>query len=974
MRTGGGVDDSAKIILDASRIPGIGNVFFLGPFVKRVSFTSQQRRALNLAWALFSENTVRRGDRVAVVGGGLCGLTVSSALLARGALVYLFDRNDDVLKLQRCATHRYVHPSINLWPSAPISASTTFPFFDWCEGECAEVSQLLYNEWFTYFRPKLSGLHLGCTITNFEDARDHANIQIDGSSSQQSFDKVIFALGFGEEAVLPGGLSGSYWEDDKLDSILDTFNGCIQVSGLGDGGLIETLRLLHSNFNKGRMIIDFAQELDNSGFGVKFLELEQSVSRHLHDEVTLSKILEENFFKLVADLPLGVREKLENSYRKDVSVELIGPLSPPYERNVAPIHQLLLAHAIKAGKVIVTPGKVVDNSGKPWIQVIGLPDREIDRKAYIARHGATQPLSRILSAAQIETLRAAQGALADYLLDAWGADMGEHCIANYPPFDRTSKYFANQRKSVAKSYIERCFNMRLKLGSRGDKVYYLVERVVGQHELGNPLPKSIFGIDTEVEDILVGDEYGADLASWGVVGRGGGRGRQSELAGGVNCLSYNDFIGAKAGNARGRVGGFVVNEHGNMLVLCARHVVSSDAGSTHIVSWPAGFELGILKRRHTSEQLFQELSILSSDIHSVENEIAVFRLAKGVGINVDSLPARENYPTDPIDALGGEAFVNGDIEGVVASIDATVCLKRRDGGMKIISGVTVVEIRGEAGGRGILSFGDSGSMVWDRRGCPLGIVIGGSGDKAFVAPLEKFLRLSGLRMARRSDILAWNAKNLPVSVRDSQTDVDILAIKRNVGASRSNIYRLSLLKRAIDVIISATALLFFAPVYLISSAIVTFESAGPAIVKYPMIGYRGKIFNLYKFRTFYWKGSRRINKRKVNSNFTSVGIFLIKTSLYELPMFFNVLMGDMSLVGPAPISIDKVQSYGKYFSTYCAVRPGMTGLSQINRLTANTIDSRVRLDVSYVKRSSLLNDFKIMMLSLVDLFFQKGVY
>ena len=124
-----------------------GRLFFLGPKVGRKSFASQQKRALNLMWALQKSGKIKSRDHVAIVGAGVSGVTAAFAARAMGCEVTVVERGDQPLHRQRATTHRKVHPTINWWPENELSPTTDFPFLNWHLGQCNLVMDLLEKEW-----------------------------------------------------------------------------------------------------------------------------------------------------------------------------------------------------------------------------------------------------------------------------------------------------------------------------------------------------------------------------------------------------------------------------------------------------------------------------------------------------------------------------------------------------------------------------------------------------------------------------------------------------------------------------------------------------------------------------------------------------------------------------------------------------------------------------------------------------------
>ncbi|HEX2938620.1 MAG TPA: sugar transferase [Ruminiclostridium sp.] len=194
------------------------------------------------------------------------------------------------------------------------------------------------------------------------------------------------------------------------------------------------------------------------------------------------------------------------------------------------------------------------------------------------------------------------------------------------------------------------------------------------------------------------------------------------------------------------------------------------------------------------------------------------------------------------------------------------------------------------------------------------------------------------------------------------------------------------LKRLFDIVLSALGIIILSPVFIIISIIIKATSPGPVFFKHKRIGYLGEDLEIYKFRSMvidadnFDKYFTPQQKKIFKDNFkleddpriTKIGKFLRKTSLDELPQLFNILKGQMSIVGPRPIVTDEIKKYGIYANTYFSVKPGLTGLWQVCGRSATTYEKRVLLDARYVHSLSLLNDLKIILKTFVVVITEKG--
>ena len=181
------------------------------------------------------------------------------------------------------------------------------------------------------------------------------------------------------------------------------------------------------------------------------------------------------------------------------------------------------------------------------------------------------------------------------------------------------------------------------------------------------------------------------------------------------------------------------------------------------------------------------------------------------------------------------------------------------------------------------------------------------------------------------------------------------------------------LKRSFDFTFALIGILFLSPIIILIYIIIKFESKGAAIFSHNRLGKDMVPIKVYKFRTMVENASEIFEnfteeqKKEYYTNFklendpriTKVGDFLRKTSLDELPQLFNILRGDMSIVGPRPIVEKEVDKYGKYADKFFSVMPGLTGYWQANGRSDTTYEERVQMDMYYIDNASFIMDIKI---------------
>lgn len=181
------------------------------------------------------------------------------------------------------------------------------------------------------------------------------------------------------------------------------------------------------------------------------------------------------------------------------------------------------------------------------------------------------------------------------------------------------------------------------------------------------------------------------------------------------------------------------------------------------------------------------------------------------------------------------------------------------------------------------------------------------------------------------------------------------------------------LKRVVDIVISLCGLIVFSPLLVILYILIRFNMGSPVIFKQPRPGYKGKIFNVYKLRTMSDKRDIHGELLPDSKRLTKLGEVIRKLSLDEIPQLFNVLKGDMSLVGPRPLLVKYLPYYREDERRRFAVRPGITGWAQVNGRNTVSWDSRFAYDVWYVENFSILLDIKILWMTLLKVFKSEGV-
>jgi lipopolysaccharide/colanic/teichoic acid biosynthesis glycosyltransferase len=192
-------------------------------------------------------------------------------------------------------------------------------------------------------------------------------------------------------------------------------------------------------------------------------------------------------------------------------------------------------------------------------------------------------------------------------------------------------------------------------------------------------------------------------------------------------------------------------------------------------------------------------------------------------------------------------------------------------------------------------------------------------------------------------------------------------------------YNRSWLKRVFSYVLTIPGLIIISSLLLLIALAIKLDSPGPVLFRHKRVGLDGKIFDIYKFRSMYHNADQVIHiaqirayaegklneaegvKLKDDPRITKVGRILRSTSLDELPQLFNVLKGDMVLVGPRPVPVYEVELYKLWHSERLSTLPGITGLWQISGRSYVSFDEQLRLDIRYIRTQSIWLDIKILL-------------
>ncbi|WP_125152715.1 sugar transferase [Clostridium rectalis] len=195
------------------------------------------------------------------------------------------------------------------------------------------------------------------------------------------------------------------------------------------------------------------------------------------------------------------------------------------------------------------------------------------------------------------------------------------------------------------------------------------------------------------------------------------------------------------------------------------------------------------------------------------------------------------------------------------------------------------------------------------------------------------------------------------------------------------------IKRFLDIILSLLGIILLSPIFLILFIWIKLDSKGPALFRQVRVGLNGNEFVIFKFRTMIVNADKNrkleinpedignfVFQSKEDNRITKVGVFLRKSSLDEIPQLFNVLIGNMSLVGPRPEIPDVVKYYTKEYKQRLLVPPGITGLAQISGRGEIELQKTIQYDLKYIQNFSLWLDIKILCKTVFSVLRKEGAF
>jgi tetratricopeptide (TPR) repeat protein len=394
---------SSRQLLQHMEVGGSSGLFVLGSLERRVTLYSQQVRALNLAWSLFTEHRLKKGDRVLVVGGGGAGLTFAAGAARLGAKVSVLERGSGVLSTFQGNHTRWLHPHIYDWPQEGAEQEDAgLPLMNWQAGSAGDVASHLQKEWAVIEREH--GIQVWTQVSDIQRALGRGpphDFTWNAPGFQHGqFEVVVFAVGFGPERQLEGVASPLYWKDDDLHQAESGSH--ILVSGIGDGGLVDLFRSRFQNFRHEHFVQEWLSDLD--------LKATREALLAIGREVQQQRLSGHELYRRYQEVPVPpeLDQRMRQKLRAGVRVELNGMEAHPLGGQACVLNLFIASRLLVVGEIPYHRGALqVSPAGRRYEVTVGHgKPRNFDR--VIVRHGPQSTLEQHFSGHEqhLEQLRA----------------------------------------------------------------------------------------------------------------------------------------------------------------------------------------------------------------------------------------------------------------------------------------------------------------------------------------------------------------------------------------------------------------------------------------------------------------------------------------------------------------------------------------------------------------------------------------
>ena len=377
------IDDRWRSIIKYTRLPKADGVYIVGSFARSVTVYSQQVRALNVVDALCGMGHLSHATRVAVVGGGIAGITCATALVTIGTPVVVYEKELNLIPLQFDSDKRYLHPHIYDWPLTSVNdVDARLPVMNWTANFASQVAGVLKKEWENVKgnAPEETGV-VHSEVRALERVENRWSVST--ADATDAFDVVLVCVGFGVEPLRDE--SYPYWADLPLNDPAVHSQRWL-ISGAGDGALTDLMRLCITNFTHRdtlRLVVDAIESHDP--------EYIPQLRRRVTQGIVGARLFD--------GLPIAAIAKVVTLRKDTVSLnareeEIFGSENRPPRSAV--LNRLITQFLIAAGTVKLQPGRFQERMGKrPDYQVrFSEPDDTLSFGDVLVRHGPDGPFGK----------------------------------------------------------------------------------------------------------------------------------------------------------------------------------------------------------------------------------------------------------------------------------------------------------------------------------------------------------------------------------------------------------------------------------------------------------------------------------------------------------------------------------------------------------------------------------------------------
>jgi hypothetical protein len=714
------IDDIQAQVLAAMTVPSKSGVYVIGPFPKRVNFASQQVRAFNLAWALTEGGgPVATGSKVAVIGAGLAGLTVAAALHRRGVEVDVFEKLNALMPMQRNTLSRYVNPTLNYWPTVDYNPATNFPFLNWSADLCERIINSVETEWQRDFAAQIT-VHKAEKVLDILPHEGGYALPIEGGNVRKGYSSVVAAVGFGRELPIPGAIGPSYWDDVDTRTIRTSGAADFVISGSGDGGLLEVLRQAYGGFEQGQLTARVTRWADRTNIREAIAVAEAAAAMEL-DAAARARALAIAYMTM--DLDRELEQFLNGKLDEGFKVTLVVRGGSAFTLESAPIHRLMLAHAIRRKRVAVDIGSFdVDASGA----AIRTSDKGVvletyHGRPYVVRHGPPGEIANLLKPEECGAIEPQQVVLSPFQFRPLWPE-GYFSRAN-PTSSQEQEDMLATLRTLSKSLIREYPGLmwvQIARSRQGDGKL-VCQFIVDEGSKGfrdDEAPQMLLGKRVEIEPYVAPAMASAAVASYP---------REMGPRGGRRPLRAGDLIKTSQARPGGGIGSGVIGcfvqqaSDATAFAITAGHVLSEAPGTEVYATGPdvVAWELvGTVAARPAGDW----------------DDVAAVRLTDSIAFDVAGEEGAERV-TPTLGLLGEQVYRMGRdgrrVEATVTALAANVRFRVR-GLEKVLPEAVVLAQAVEP----FATSGDSGALVRRADNSVVGVVVATNDQNVFVGPIH----------------------------------------------------------------------------------------------------------------------------------------------------------------------------------------------------------------------------------------------